>query len=401
MSAVAPWWLGLAFAVSIPADAGQEPSGASFAPLSWRAAVEPAILVPLPIPSEADFTRISGEAGRQLRAASLVIGQSAEFTRLADEIEPRADLKRSARGFPEVDREHKGDPIVGLRPEFDGKLRQPGGLAALRTEDLVFNRAETAPSSAFAASENTDPDRDAAAAFEPWPDGETPMTVRAAAEASPRQPGAVVTMRPAALSERLAQGATPPVQRAVALGSTTPSDADSTPVEVAALPWSRDERAPDAEIFPGSKSRPEFSALIDQDQIGREKRCLAEAIYFEARSEPEEGQAAVAQVVLNRVSSGLYPTTICGVVYQNRRHANACQFSFACEGRSLRVNDTASWRTAVRIADEVTTGKTYVAEIGDSTHYHANYVRPRWARKLEKTDVIGRHIFYKLHPGQT
>jgi spore germination cell wall hydrolase CwlJ-like protein len=69
----------------------------------------------------------------------------------------------------------------------------------------------------------------------------------------------------------------------------------------------------------------------------KEQRCLAEAVYFEARSEPEAGQAAVAQVVLNRVRSGLYPTSVCGVVYQNRHRHLACQFTFACEGKALRT----------------------------------------------------------------
>jgi spore germination cell wall hydrolase CwlJ-like protein len=141
--------------------------------------------------------------------------------------------------------------------------------------------------------------------------------------------------------------------------------------------------------------------LFDGDGAEQEKRCLAEAIYFEARGESEEGQAAVAQVVLNRVSSGLYPATICGVVYQNRQRRNACQFSFACDGRSLRVAEPDAWRTAVRIAGAVSTGATYVSDVGRATHYHANYVRPRWARSLEKMDVIGHHIFYKLRPGQT
>jgi spore germination cell wall hydrolase CwlJ-like protein len=133
----------------------------------------------------------------------------------------------------------------------------------------------------------------------------------------------------------------------------------------------------------------------------REKRCLAEAIYFEARGEPKEGQAAVAQIVLNRASSGLYPPTICGVVYQNRRHYNACQFSFACGGKALRITQPDAWREAQRIASEVTNGSTYLSDIGSSTHFHANYVRPRWARRLEKMDVIGHHIFYKLKPGQS
>ena len=88
-------------------------------------------------------------------------------------------------------------------------------------------------------------------------------------------------------------------------------------------------------------------------------RCLAEAIYFESRSEPEDGQAAVAQVVLNRVRSGIYPTTICGVVYQDRNRPFACQFTFACEGKSLRIEEPGPWAVATRIAQEVVSGANY------------------------------------------
>ncbi|MGC2394316.1 MAG: cell wall hydrolase, partial [Methylovirgula sp.] len=180
----------------------------------------------------------------------------------------------------------------------------------------------------------------------------------------------------------------------VALASATPVPADSTPVEVVALP-----AVPDVTNVPAD--RPNYAALVDQDQPAREQRCLAEAIYFEARGESREGQAAVAQVVLNRVSSGLYPATICGVVYQNRDHYEGCQFSFACEGRSLRITEPDAWHTALRIATSVMSGQTYLAEIGDATHYHADYVRPDWSYRLKKMDVIGHHVFYKLRPGQT
>ena len=147
--------------------------------------------------------------------------------------------------------------------------------------------------------------------------------------------------------------------------------------------------------------RANYAALLDRDNAAQENNCLAEAIYFEARGESDAGQAAVAQVVLNRVASGLYPATICGVVYQNRHRWHGCQFIFACEGRSLRVTEPEAWQKAERIAAEVRNGKTYVSDIAGSTHYHANYVRPRWARRLEKMDVIGHHIFYKLRPGQS
>jgi spore germination cell wall hydrolase CwlJ-like protein len=109
----------------------------------------------------------------------------------------------------------------------------------------------------------------------------------------------------------------------------------------------------------------------------------------------------VAQVVLNRVRSGLYPASVCGVVYQNRHRHLACQFTFACEGKALRVSDGEAWDTARRVARDVTEGRTYLSDVGAATHYHADYVKPYWARRLKKMDVIGRHIFYQLKPGQT
>ena len=99
-----------------------------------------------------------------------------------------------------------------------------------------------------------------------------------------------------------------------------------------------------------SGAKPDYASLIDPKDSARQMRCLGEAIYFEARSEPEAGQAAVAQVVLNRVRSGIFPTNVCAVVYQDRNHPFACQFSFACEGKSLRIEEPAAWATATRIA---------------------------------------------------
>jgi spore germination cell wall hydrolase CwlJ-like protein len=203
-------------------------------------------------------------------------------------------------------------------------------------------------------------------------------------------------MRPEALAERLEQGATPATPRAVALGSSTPVASDQIPVEAFASVVAKSPARTAAE----GDRRP-YLAMIAPEQLESEKNCLAQAIYFEARSEPEQGQAAVAQVILNRMTSGLYPATICGVVYQNRRHYRSCQFSFACEGKSLQVREGASWAQATRIADDVLGGKTWLADVGDATHYHANYVKPRWARALTKMDVIGKHVFYRLKPGQS
>jgi spore germination cell wall hydrolase CwlJ-like protein len=395
MGVVAPWCLGVGLVVSMSADAGQDAAiGASLAPASFRAVIQPGDLIPSDV-SGIGFGLNRSDDAPSSQQAYLMLGEASEFDRMADEIEPRAVMKRSGRGSPDIDRTHKGDPVVALRPTFDTKLKRPGGLAALRAHDLLFTdetEDDAWRSTDFSAEQAPGPE--SVASFEPWPDGETPTTARSTAGASPRQEGSLVTMRPAAINERIMQGATPQVPRAAALASTTPAPADATPVEVVALP-----SLPNMSSIPAD--RPNYAALIDQDQSGREQHCLAEAIYFEARGESEEGQAAVAQVVLNRVSSGLYPSTICGVVYQNREHYHGCQFSFACEGRSLRITESDAWQEAVRIATAVTSGKTYLADIGDATHYHADYVRPYWAHRLKKMDVIGHHIFYKLRPGQT
>jgi spore germination cell wall hydrolase CwlJ-like protein len=136
------------------------------------------------------------------------------------------------------------------------------------------------------------------------------------------------------------------------------------------------------------------SPLVGTVTSEREMQCLAEAVYWEARSESERGQAAVAQVVLNRARSGVYPSTVCGVVYQNRHRYLACQFTFACEGRVLRITEEGSWRTAQRIARDVAEGRTYLPGVGNASHYHANYVRPWWARYMQRRETVGSHIFY-------
>jgi len=133
----------------------------------------------------------------------------------------------------------------------------------------------------------------------------------------------------------------------------------------------------------------------------KEVKCLATAIYFEARGEPERGQIAVAQVVLNRLKNPAYPNTICAVVYQNKNRRNACQFSFACDGRPDRINDQKAWTESKTLATKILNDdrEMFLPDVGAATHYHASYVRPRWARSMKKVDKIGRHIFYKTKDG--
>jgi spore germination cell wall hydrolase CwlJ-like protein len=131
----------------------------------------------------------------------------------------------------------------------------------------------------------------------------------------------------------------------------------------------------------------------------KEQQCLANAVYFEARGESSRGQAAVAQVVLNRVRAPAYPDTICDVVYQNDQWRNRCQFSFACDGRKDRILSPWHYRRAQEVALAVTAGKIFIPEVGSSTHYYAQYVSPGWARTMKKMTKIGLHIFYRTYGG--
>jgi spore germination cell wall hydrolase CwlJ-like protein len=129
------------------------------------------------------------------------------------------------------------------------------------------------------------------------------------------------------------------------------------------------------------------------DQM-RSLDCLAQAIYYEARSESEDGQRAVAQVVLNRMRHPTYPSSVCGVVYQGSERRTGCQFSFTCDGSLAVAARGFGWDRARRLAAEALAGKVY-APVGYSTHYHTVAVLPYWASSLAKTAVIGAHIFYR------
>ena len=125
-----------------------------------------------------------------------------------------------------------------------------------------------------------------------------------------------------------------------------------------------------------------------------EENCLARAVYFESRSESELGQLAVAKVILNRVKSLGYPKSICGVVYQGSGSRNSCQFSFACDGLPDDVNQPGAWSHAKSIAQRAIAGDPAIAMMGSATNYHADYVKPKWAKTMRQLARIGHHIFY-------
>jgi spore germination cell wall hydrolase CwlJ-like protein len=126
-----------------------------------------------------------------------------------------------------------------------------------------------------------------------------------------------------------------------------------------------------------------------------EENCLARAVYFEARSESELGQMAVAKVILNRTRTEGFPKSICGVVYQGSNRRNSCQFSFACDGLPDDVRQPASWTQARRIAQKAIAGDHQMGKVmNGATNYHADYVKPKWSKTMRRLVKIGRHIFY-------
>jgi spore germination cell wall hydrolase CwlJ-like protein len=204
---------------------------------------------------------------------------------------------------------------------------------------------------------------DAHARLEPWGPGEEPVV--AAPDASP--PETAVTSGPDSGGAKSKVGST----------------AESI--------------APKGQVT-GAEQRPKSPAeLLGLTGKAREKaeKCLANAVYFEARAEPVRGQIAVAQVVMNRVFSGYYPNDVCGVVYQNANRRFACQFTFACDGIPDVVNEPEAWVRAKQIASETLDGKLWLPEIGKATHYHAYWVRPSWVHEMIKLNKIGVHTFYR------
>jgi len=131
-------------------------------------------------------------------------------------------------------------------------------------------------------------------------------------------------------------------------------------------------------------------------ESSRELECLTQAVYYEARGETPSGQAAVAQVVLNRVRHPAFPKTVCGVVFQGAARKTGCQFSFACNGVMRRRVEPAAWRRAERVASRALGGEV-MAEVGRSTHFHTTAVAPYWGPRMTRVTQVGQHVFYRFN----
>lgn len=167
---------------------------------------------------------------------------------------------------------------------------------------------------------------------------------------------------------------------------------------------------PVARLKPGRQSgadmqvvSADLSDLVDYDfteiEIARvkadERRCMAEALYYESRNESIMGKLGVADVVLNRVDSSYWPDTICGVVYQGSHRTTGCQFSFTCDGSMDRGRNQALYEELDELAGVILAGM-HMPVSRDATHYHADYVSPYWAPSMTPTASIGAHKFYRL-----
>ncbi len=326
--------------------------------------------------------------------------------------------------FPTVDRTLKGDLLVPRprpQPEPQQKPKQPD-----KTRDVVENQGMPAGEIAAApAREETAgpapvkpaPGQDVAMLTdEDWklaPDDG--LTDPNDPDVWPRMPidpadpsvrmarlyfGADAVGAPGAI-EPWAEGEQPVVQpprasvdpdiKRSALSSDTP------PLARGSLGTGGETVAGKGEVT-GEGRRPKTPAErlgLEGKSRAKAEKCLADAVYFESRGEPERGQMAVAQVVMNRVFSGFYPDNVCGVVYQNAHRHLACQFTFACEGKRLVVDEPDMWVQATRIARDTLDGKLWLPEVGKSTHYHAYWVHPSWIREMKRNWKFGVHTFYR------
>ena len=143
----------------------------------------------------------------------------------------------------------------------------------------------------------------------------------------------------------------------------------------------------------------DLSPLLQQlakQKLLAEERCLAEAMYYEARGEGEAGERAIAEVVFHRMKAAGYPHSLCGVVYQGAGSGHGCQFSFACDGKMLEARSAGAWARAKHLALRILSGVEQLGnETADAVSFHAVDVEPGWDEHLVRTIQIGNHIFYR------
>jgi spore germination cell wall hydrolase CwlJ-like protein len=331
-----------------------------------------------------------------------------------------------ASEFPKVDRTLKGDRLVKVAPE-----PAPPTEAAPSNEDpSTSNASVRGAKSADAAPASDhlplDPELQAALSAPPLPQYDVSMSL----EAQPLDDAKVVPdavtipLEPAPSHDGFSVKTASLFFGSSSLGASAESMERWQPGEepmivmpgapdpdlkvMASLPSPADEPSKVVESGESVAAKGEVNAdnqraktpaerlgLFDDKARVKSEKCLAEAIYFEARGEAVRGQIAVAQVVMNRTFSGFYPTTVCGVVYQNKYHHMACQFTFACDNVADVVREPDMWDRARKIAKAMLDGQLWLPEVAKSTHYHAYWVHPSWVAEMKKMYKFGVHTFYR------
>src|SRR5450631_2951233 len=336
-----------------------------------------------------------------------------------------APPRYQASDFPKVDRTSKGDRLVTAPAETQAPAATPANEdPATSNASVAGAKTAAAPAAPGAA---LDPELQEALSAPPLPQYDVSMSLEAQplddlkiapdAVAIPLEPAPShdgFNVKTASLFfgssslggsmeniERWQPGEEPlivlppmlPDPDMKVLASLPPvADAPATAVE------SGESVAPKGEVNADNqraKSPAERLGLLDEKSRAKSEKCLAEAVYFEARGEAVRGQIAVAQVVMNRTFSGFYPNTVCGVVYQNKHRYLACQFTFACDNNPDVVREPDMWERAKKIAKAMLDGQLWLPEVAKSTHYHAYWVRPSWVNEMKKMYKFGVHTFYR------
>ncbi|MBN9042358.1 MAG: cell wall hydrolase [Rhizobiales bacterium 62-47] len=323
-----------------------------------------------------------------------------------------------ASDFPKVDRTLKGDRLAIVAPE-DFKPESVEPLSedpATVTQPLQGAKTATAPlplDPELAEALNAPPlaqyDGASSAAPLPLDDPKGPAVTHDAAPATAMSPDGFSVKTASLYFGASSLGVTgetlqrwePGEEPMVVLPGAPDPDMKATaslPAPSTAVPQAGESVAGKGQVNSSHQAHiktPAERMGLEGKARDKQEKCLAEAVYFEARGEAVRGQMAVAQVVMNRVFSGFYPTTVCGVVYQNANRRLACQFTFACDGIPDVVREPDMWVRAKKIAKATLDGQLWLPEVAKSTHYHAYWVHPSWVHEMKKMYRTGVHTFYR------
>ncbi len=332
-----------------------------------------------------------------------------------------------ASDFPKVDRTLKGDRLVTVPPEAPAPADAAPALEDPWTSNASVAGAKTAAAAPSAERPALDPELQEALSAPPLAQYDISMSLEARplddlkvapdATAVPLEPAPShngFSVKTASLffgSSSLGASAEsierwqPGEEPLIVMPGALP---DPDMKVMASLPPAAEEASKAVESGESVAAKGEVNAdnqraktpaerlgLFDEKTRAKSEKCLAEAVYFEARGEAVRGQIAVAQVVMNRTFSGFYPNTVCGVVYQNKHRHLACQFTFACDNNPDVVSEPDMWDRARKIAKAMLDGQLWLPEVAKSTHYHAYWVRPSWVNEMKKMYKFGVHTFYR------